>query len=86
MSLRQVRSAEDDETYLNLIHEVDVERERRWKAEQATRKLLDNVKALKETRKRLFICTTLSFKFILEKQMRLKEKLFDKNHYPCIIT
>ncbi|XP_066929451.1 leucine-rich repeat and coiled-coil domain-containing protein 1-like [Clytia hemisphaerica] len=49
LSERQVRSAEDDETYLNLIHEIDVERERRWKAEQATRKLLDSLKSLKET-------------------------------------
>ena len=46
---RQVRSTEDDETYLNLIHELDAERERRWKSEQASRKLLDNLKALKET-------------------------------------
>ena len=48
-SERQVRSTEDDETYLNLIHEIDIERERRWKAEQATRKLLDNLKSMKET-------------------------------------
>ena len=43
-----VRSTQDDETYLNLIQEVDAERERRWKAEQATRKLLDNLKSMKE--------------------------------------
>jgi len=54
--MRQIRSTEDDETYLNLIHEVDVERERRWKAEQATRKLLDNMKVLKETRKIVCYC------------------------------
>jgi len=45
---KQVRSPEDDETYLALMHEMDSERERRWKAEQATKKLLDTIKSLQE--------------------------------------
>ncbi|XP_057292274.1 leucine-rich repeat and coiled-coil domain-containing protein 1-like isoform X2 [Hydractinia symbiolongicarpus] len=45
---RAVSSVQEDETYLSLMHEVDSERERRWKAEQASRKLLDNIKILQE--------------------------------------
>ena len=30
------------------MNELDCERERRWKSEQATRKLLDTIKALQE--------------------------------------
>lgn len=45
---RAISSVQEDETYLSLMHEVDSERERRWKAEQASRKLLDNIKILQE--------------------------------------
>ena len=32
------------------MNELDCERERRWKSEQATRKLLDTIKALQDVR------------------------------------
>ena len=47
-TVRDIRSAKDDETFLSLMNEMDSERERRWKAEQASRKLLENIKILQE--------------------------------------
>ncbi|XP_015774024.1 PREDICTED: leucine-rich repeat and coiled-coil domain-containing protein 1-like [Acropora digitifera] len=43
---RTVRDPEDDEKILSLIQELDAERERRWKAEQAARKMVDAIKEL----------------------------------------
>ncbi|KAL9975413.1 hypothetical protein ACROYT_G012573 [Oculina patagonica] len=43
---RPVRDPRDDETFLSLIQELDAERERRWKAEQAARRMVDAVKEL----------------------------------------
>ena len=45
-SVRDVRSTKDDETFRSLLNEMDAERERRWKSEQATKKLLENIKIL----------------------------------------
>ncbi|KAJ7376666.1 leucine rich repeat [Desmophyllum pertusum] len=46
MKGRPVRDPQDDETFLSLIQELDSERERRWKAEQAARRMVDAVKEL----------------------------------------
>ncbi|CAB4004917.1 Leucine-rich repeat and coiled-coil domain-containing 1 [Paramuricea clavata] len=43
---KYVRHPEDDATFLSLIQELDLERERRWKAEQAALKLVEHVKEL----------------------------------------
>jgi len=43
---RAVRDPRDDETYLSLIQELDSERERRWKAEQAARRMVDAIKEM----------------------------------------
>ncbi|XP_028392315.1 leucine-rich repeat and coiled-coil domain-containing protein 1-like [Dendronephthya gigantea] len=43
---KYVRHPEDDATFLSLIQELDLERERRWKAEQAALKLVEHVKDL----------------------------------------
>mgnify|MGYP002803881909 CR=1 FL=1 len=45
---KYVRHPEDDATFLSLIQELDLERERRWKAEQATLKLVEHVKELQD--------------------------------------
>ncbi|XP_031569336.1 leucine-rich repeat and coiled-coil domain-containing protein 1-like [Actinia tenebrosa] len=44
--VKSIRKPEDDATLLSLIQELDSERERRWKAEQAGRKLLDHIQAM----------------------------------------
>eukprot|EP00794_Sanderia_malayensis_P018762 gene18762-20653_t len=45
---RPVRDPKDDESALLLMQELEEERERRWKAEQAARKLVDTVKELQD--------------------------------------
>ncbi|XP_040912223.1 leucine-rich repeat and coiled-coil domain-containing protein 1 [Toxotes jaculatrix] len=40
------KSAEEEETYRTIVEERDQERERRWKAEQAVRKLTEELKSL----------------------------------------
>lgn len=43
---RPVRDAEEDERFLSLIQELDSERERRWKAEEAAKKMVDAMKEM----------------------------------------
>lgn len=45
---RPVRDPKDDETFLSLIQELDSERERRWKAEQAARRMVEAIKELQQ--------------------------------------
>ncbi|XP_065674856.1 leucine-rich repeat and coiled-coil domain-containing protein 1-like isoform X2 [Hydra vulgaris] len=45
---KYVRSPQEDETCLALMQEVNTERERRWKAEQASSKLMENMKKFQE--------------------------------------
>lgn len=45
---RTVRDPKDDETFLSLIQELDSERERRWKAEQAARRMVEAIKELQQ--------------------------------------
>uniref|UniRef100_A0AAX7W3A3 Leucine-rich repeat and coiled-coil domain-containing protein 1 n=2 Tax=Astatotilapia calliptera TaxID=8154 RepID=A0AAX7W3A3_ASTCA len=42
----KTRSTEEEETYRTIVEERDQERERRWKAEQAVRKLTEELKCL----------------------------------------
>ncbi|KAM3604215.1 uncharacterized protein V6R79_007946 [Siganus canaliculatus] len=42
----RTKSAEEEETYRTIVEERDQERERRWKAEQAARKLTEELKCL----------------------------------------
>ncbi|XP_041805176.1 leucine-rich repeat and coiled-coil domain-containing protein 1 [Chelmon rostratus] len=42
----KTRSTEEEETYRTIVEERDQERERRWKAEQAVRKLTEDLKCL----------------------------------------
>nr|XP_020490923.1 leucine-rich repeat and coiled-coil domain-containing protein 1 [Labrus bergylta] len=42
----RTKSTEDEETYRTIVEERDQERERRWKAEQAVRKLTEDLKCL----------------------------------------
>ncbi|KAM9323400.1 leucine-rich repeat and coiled-coil domain-containing protein 1 isoform 1-T1 [Pholidichthys leucotaenia] len=43
----KAKSTEEEETYRTIVEERDQERERRWKAEQAVRKLTDELKCLR---------------------------------------
>ncbi|XP_065065205.1 leucine-rich repeat and coiled-coil domain-containing protein 1-like isoform X2 [Rhopilema esculentum] len=45
---RKVRDPKDDEAALLMLQELDEERERRWKAEQAARRLINTVKDMQE--------------------------------------
>uniref|UniRef100_UPI0037E80C08 leucine-rich repeat and coiled-coil domain-containing protein 1 n=1 Tax=Semicossyphus pulcher TaxID=241346 RepID=UPI0037E80C08 len=42
----KIKSTEEEETYRTIVEERDEERERRWKAEQAVRKLTEDLKCL----------------------------------------
>uniref|UniRef100_A0A3Q1FDU1 Leucine-rich repeat and coiled-coil domain-containing protein 1 n=1 Tax=Acanthochromis polyacanthus TaxID=80966 RepID=A0A3Q1FDU1_9TELE len=42
----KTKSAEEEETYRTIVEERDQERERRWKAEQAVRKLTEDLKSM----------------------------------------
>ncbi len=41
--------------FQNLMQELEVERERRWKAEQAAKKLIDHIKELKSKGKHILL-------------------------------
>lgn len=72
---RPVRDPRDDETHLSLIQELDSERERRWKAEQAARRMVDAIKEmqLKETEENKLREASLAASSRLKRAL-LKEK------------
>ncbi|KAK2559570.1 Leucine-rich repeat and coiled-coil domain-containing protein 1 [Acropora cervicornis] len=78
---RTVRDPEDDERILSLIQELDAERERRWKAEQAARKMVDAIKELqlKEAEERKLreasLAASSRFKRVLLHEKEAKESL-----------
>ncbi|XP_021571803.1 leucine-rich repeat and coiled-coil domain-containing protein 1 isoform X2 [Carlito syrichta] len=75
------KSGEDDSTYRSLVEQLDQEREKRWKAEQAEKKLMDYIEELhkyaneKEDIHNLALLTTDRLKEIIFKERNSKGQL-----------
>lgn len=84
---RQVQGSSDDEKTLGLLNEINCERERRYKAEQSSRKLLEDIRLMEERlneAKKIYeaaICSTtkLNRELCTEKQEHAKSKTLCTN-------
>ncbi|XP_013401506.2 leucine-rich repeat and coiled-coil domain-containing protein 1 [Lingula anatina] len=92
---RQLKS-EIEATYVQLMQELEGERERRWKAEQATKKLVDHIQSMRTKAKEdhdlqdVAIQATTRLKQALtnerEAKLRLKEEVDSLKHQVKVMT